>query len=365
MTRCATPEGTTRFSARFAGRAAAEHFRTAQNLKWSSIGIGTYLGNPDPATDESYSAAVVAAVRGGINVIDTAINYRFQRSERSIGAALKQLAAEGFAREELILCTKGGYLTPDGQMPWNPSDYFRQEFIARGVMRSEEVAAGCHCMSPGYLDNQLTRSLRNLGVDCVDVYYLHNPETQLGEVPREEFDRRLRAAFEFLESAVTAGRIRFFGIATWNGFRAAPHAADYLPLDSIAALARDVAGEGHHFRVIQFPFNLAMPEALVQRNQSVAGRACPALVAAEAQGVTAVASASILQGRLASNLPPGVREVFRLESDLLRAIQFTRSTPGITTALVGMSRAAHVAENLKLAALAPATLEQFEKLFGE
>src|SRR6266478_10065356 len=124
MTKSATKEGTTRYAQRFAGRAAEGHFRESQRLVLSSIGIGTYLGQPDPKTDEGYATAIVAAVESGINVIDAAINYRFQRSERSVGAAIPQLAAHGFEREEIILCTKGGYLTPDGAMPGDPNEYF-------------------------------------------------------------------------------------------------------------------------------------------------------------------------------------------------------------------------------------------------
>src|SRR2546427_10737510 len=114
MTKSATKEGTTRYAQKFAGRADEGHCREAPRLVLSSLGIGTYLGQPDTKTDEGYAAAAIAAVESGINVIDAAINYRFQRSERSIGAALQQLAAKGFEREEIVVCTKGGYLTPDG-----------------------------------------------------------------------------------------------------------------------------------------------------------------------------------------------------------------------------------------------------------
>ncbi len=82
MTKSATKERTTRYAQRFAGRAAAGHFREAHRLVFSSLGIGTYLGQPDARTDEGYTAAAVAAVENGINVLDAAINYRFQRSER-------------------------------------------------------------------------------------------------------------------------------------------------------------------------------------------------------------------------------------------------------------------------------------------
>src|SRR6266702_4626223 len=108
--------GTARYRDRF-NKAAADHFREAQNLWLSSIGIGTYLENPNEETDRRYSDAVVRAIELGANVIDTAANYRFQRSERSVGAALAQLNRSGFAREEVVICTKGGYLPFDGAPP--------------------------------------------------------------------------------------------------------------------------------------------------------------------------------------------------------------------------------------------------------
>src|SRR5580692_7041513 len=145
----ATAAGTLRYAARFKGKSAAGHFRqTTDELVLSSVGIGTYLGEADEATDEAYSGAVVAAVEGGFNVLDSAINYRLQRSERSIGAALKELSANGFSRDQIVVCTKAGFLTPDGEMPADPNTYFSQEFLERGVFHVEDIAAGCHCMAP-------------------------------------------------------------------------------------------------------------------------------------------------------------------------------------------------------------------------
>ncbi len=362
MVAFATAEGTRRYAARFANRAAAGYFREPQSLLLSSIGIGTYLGNPDAETDQAYTDSLVAAVTGGVNVIDSAINYRFQRSERSIGAALKKLAALGYQRDELILCTKGGYLTPDGEMPSDASQYFFREYIEPAVFRVDELAGG-HCMTPRYLSNQLERSLRNLGVECIDVYYVHNPETQLGVIPREEFDRRIRAAFEYLESAVAAGKIRNYGLATWSAFRQPETAPDYIPLSGMEILAHEVAGPSHHFRFVQLPFNLGMTEALTRPNQALDNRRLPMMEAAHALGITLIASASLLHGQVARNLPGFIADALGLESDLHRALQFVRSAPGITTALVGMSRVEHVEMNLKLVGVLPASAEQFAKLF--
>jgi aryl-alcohol dehydrogenase-like predicted oxidoreductase len=364
MSNGATREGTKRFAERWQGRAADEHFRETNGLIVSSIGIGTYLGQPDPRTDAAYTDALVTAAENGINFIDSAINYRFQRSERSIGAALQQLAARGISREEVVVCTKGGYLTPDGAMPADPNQYFFSEYIQPGVFSAKDIAAGSHCMTPRFLENQLGRSLVNFGVGCIDVYYLHNPETQLGEILRPEFLKRVREAFGFLESAVREGRIQYYGMATWNGFRQDARARDAMQLAEFVAIAKEIAGDRHAFRFVQLPFNLGMTEALTLGNQAVGGKQLTIMEAASELGVTLVASASLLQGQVTRNLPSFVAHALGLENDAERALQFVRSAPGITTALVGTSRAEHARANAKLASVPPATIDQFSQLFS-
>ena len=109
-----------------------------------------------------------------------------------------------------------------------------------------------------------------------------------------------------------------------------------LDLARLAEIAAEEAGAGHHFRFVQLPFNLGMVEALEAKPESV-------LDAAGRLGITVVASASLLQARLTRELPEAIGERLPgLRTDAQRAIQFTRSTPGITVALAGMSQAAHV-----------------------
>jgi aryl-alcohol dehydrogenase-like predicted oxidoreductase len=363
----ATAEGTARFRERFAGSAAGGHFRSEQGLWLSSIGVGTYLGHWDEETDRSYSDAIARAVELGSNVIDTAANYRFQRSERSVGEALRRLTSTDFSREELLVCTKGGYLPFDSRPPAGQAgvrEYVEETFVKTGVAEPSDIVAGSHCMTPKYLAHQLAQSLRNMNLETVDVYYVHNPETQLQVVPREEFERRLRAAFEQLERERAEGRLRFYGAATWNGFRVQQGARGHHSLERMLQLAREVGGDAHGFRFVQLPFNLAMPEALVSENQPYAGSLVSLLEAAKALGVTVVASASILQGKVAQDLPEHIREPLgSLATDAQTAIQFTRSTPGVTTALVGMSRRAHVEENLQLARVPTASPEDYSRLF--
>jgi aryl-alcohol dehydrogenase-like predicted oxidoreductase len=248
-------------------------------------------------------------------------------------------------------------------MPSDPTEYFYREYIQPGIFSPNDLVGGSHCMTPRFLENQLERSLRNLGVECIDVYYLHNPESQLSEVSRPDFLERVRDAFIFLESAAASGKIQFYGMATWNGFRQEARARDAMQLPELATLAHDIAGDQHRFRFVQLPFNLAMTEALTLGNQSIRGRDKTVMEAASELDITLVASASLLQGQVARNLPAFVAEALGLEDDAQRSLQFVRSSPGITTALVGMSHVEHVRENAKLVGVTPATVDQFSKLF--
>lgn len=364
---CATPEGTSRYAARLQGTVADGHFRQFEGLNISSIGLGTYLGEHDAQTDARYREAIVRAVELGCNLIDTAINYRFQQSERAIGQALATLFEAGRSqRDEIVISTKGGYIPFDGTPPRTQGEfmqYIEQTFLRPGIIRPADIVAGCHCLAPGYLQHQLDTSLRNLGLECIDVYFVHNPEQQLEEIPRPEFLARMRQAFQVLEQNVAAGKLRWYGTATWNGYRQPADATDYLALQELIVAAREVAGEQHNFRVIQLPHNLAMPEALTRQNQPLDDQTLSLLEAAQMHGMYVMSSASILQSRLTRQLPEVLAQVFNLETDAQRAIQFVRSSPGVGAALVGMKQVRHVEENLAVAKIPPAPLEQFMRLF--
>lgn len=321
-------------------------YRTAQQLRLSTIGLGTYLGAMDDATDRGYTESVIAAAGLGLNAIDTSLNYRNQRSERAVGGALQKLFANGTQRDDLVISTKAGFLVPDAV----PSS-----------LAPDDVVENMHSMAPAFLADQLERSRRNLGLDTIDIFYLHNPETQLGRISSEEFYARIRRAFAFLEEAVAQGKIRFYGTATWDGYRRAPGAPEGLSLPRLAEEAEAAGGKTHHFRFVQLPFNLAMPEAYVQLRDGE-----NVLTVAARLGITVAASASLLQARLSRNLPEQLAaKLPGTTTDAQRAIQFTRSTPGITTALVGMSKPEHVRENLELAAVPPLSEAEYRDLYRQ
>ena len=355
----ASEAGTARYRDRFGPLFAPDFFRAASSATTvSSIGIGTYLGDPTATDDAAYADSVEHAVRSGVNLIDTALNYRGQRSERAVGAALRRLTASGtgggdVSRDEVVLCSKGGYIPLDGEPPASRDEYrayVKREFIDTEILRPAEIVAGGHSLAPRFIKFCLAKSRQNLGVRCIDVYYLHNPEQQAATVGRDELRARLRSAFLILEDAATRGEIGAYGCATWNGLRSTPDAADHIELEDLVGLARDAGGKDHHFRAVQMPISLAMPEAIRAPTQTVRGHAVPAAEAAATLDLMVVGSATLMQGKLTTGLPAAVADAFpALETDAQRSIAFVRSIPGVTAALVGMKRAEHVDENLRAA----------------
>jgi aryl-alcohol dehydrogenase-like predicted oxidoreductase len=359
----ATADATAAYASRFTNLPG--NFRPMLGLGVSSIGIGTYLGDPDAETDADYEAALTAAIRGGINLVDTAVNYRFQRSERTIGKVLAAMTSAGtIKRDEIVVATKGGYITFDGEVPPDPRKWFEEHYVRTGIVAPGDLVEGSHCMTPKWIGTMLEMSRANLGLETIDIYYIHNPETQLVEVSRGVFLSRMRSAFEMLEVAVAAGKIGVYGIATWNGLRAEATERGFLSLDELWRIAHEVAGDAHHFRAIQLPYNLAMPEAVTRSNQAVGNQKGTTLTVAAAMGLGVCASASLLQGRLAKGLPAILGETFGgFTSDAQRSIQFVRSTPGINVALVGMKSVEHVRDTLGAAARPPASVDELMKLF--
>jgi aryl-alcohol dehydrogenase-like predicted oxidoreductase len=167
----------------------------------------------------------------------------------------------------------------------------------------------------------------------------------------------MREAFTELERACADDEIGCYGTATWAGYRVPPHHPGHLSMDELVRLAEQVGGAGHHFRVVQLPYNLSMPEARVMATQRVGGAQMPALDAANRLDIYVMSSASIEQGKLAARLPRGpgdTRDVdVHLRSSAQRALQYARSAPGMGTALVGMKTPGHVDENAAVAAVAP------------
>lgn len=347
----ATTTGTRRFVARIANRDEDFGRHLPRKLTVSALGIGSYLGDCTDAEDERYRLSVHSAINSGINVIDTASNYRCQRSERVVGQAIVEAIAAGdVRRDELVVCTKGGYVALDGEPPASREAYeqwLERELFTPGILTPDDLVRGGHSLAPKFIAHQLAQSRTNLGLHTIDLYYLHNPEEQLLVLDRETFLGKMRAAFALLEERAERGEIAGYGCATWMGLRVPPDHKQHLTLAELMAVARDVGGTTHHFRAVQLPISLAMPEAARLPTQPLGRKLVPLLEAADALGLGVIGSAPLMQGRLSVGLPPAMSELFpACASDAQRALRFASSLPGVATVLAGMRSVEHVQENL-------------------
>ncbi|HYR04003.1 MAG TPA: aldo/keto reductase [Nitrososphaerales archaeon] len=362
----ATQSCTSQFADWAVGQRGADrgHFRGFCGLSLSSLGIGTYLGDVDSETDRLVEDAITQSVSSGaVNVIDTAINYRLQRAERSAGRALGRLAGDQVpgGREGLFVCTKNGYLSSDGELSMDFWSYIHTEFIKTGKLKPGEIAGEAHSMAIPFLKDQLRRSLTNLGLDCVDVLYLHNAaESWLPEIGYRRFIEKLQEVFTLYEDERRKGRIMYYGMATWSCLRVKKGEVEHVNLDDVVDVAKGVGGEEHGFRFVQLPFNVAMNEALTQRSQRIADEPLTAFEAAKRLGVGVFTSAPLSQARLLNH----TRVPELLGSKALSLIQFARSAhPAVVAPLIGQKGPEHTKENLRIATIPPLDEPQFKETY--
>jgi aryl-alcohol dehydrogenase-like predicted oxidoreductase len=251
----------------------------------------------------------------------------------------------------VCVVTKGGFVTADAADPRAPARYVREEFVERGLLDPDDLRRG-HSIAPAYLDVSLAKSLRNLGLEHVDVYLLHNPERAREMLGEARFYERLTAAFAVLEARVREGRVGAYGISTWSGLRVHSGHPQHLSLERIVKCARDASAGASHFLFVELPMNASQPEAGVRPTQTVGQRSVPALAAADLLGLTVLASASLMGAAEAT--PPVLSRLPVMPAPLgvaAASLQLARSAPAVACALAGMRRVAHVEEALAVARL--------------
>jgi len=207
ITGSATENGTLQYTNRNKSEIHAENFKSCEFTNWkvSTLGLGTYIGPPDDLNDfYIYNAVKSSVLSGGINLIDSAINYRYMKSERAVGKALKTLLYKyEYDRGELIISSKIGYVPEDADNG-KRCHSFVQHLVENNKISIEDIIFDdkkrpVHCMHPEFLREQLNLSLNNLGLETIDIMYLHNAvESQGAILPAEQFEERLTKAFEFL-----------------------------------------------------------------------------------------------------------------------------------------------------------------------
>jgi aryl-alcohol dehydrogenase-like predicted oxidoreductase len=360
----ATSEGTKNYTeyAISQGRPIS-HFKSFDSLHLSSIGMGTYLGQPSEEDDQAVENAVFESVKSGaVNVIDTAINYRAMRSEKSIGRALLRLVKDKIiSRDQIFISTKNGYITNDGDYPnIDVMEYIHRMYIQTDVITADDISSGYNIINPNYLAKCIDKSLMNMHVSSIDLVYIHNAfESWYQDVSREQFMEMLVKAFEVYEKYRAKNKIRYYGMATWTCFRVPPTSPEYLSLEQAVKSAESVGGKDHGFRFIQLPYNLAYSEALLLRNQSVRSEEnLTILQAAEKLNIGIFTSIPLFQGRLLRSQIP---DYGGISDPVAKLVQIIRSSPSVIAPLIGQKKAEHVEENLKTANMPPLSEEEFKQ----
>ncbi len=313
--------------------------RLLNDNRITALAIGTYLGACDSATDRDFENTLVSAFQAGVTLVDTAINYRCQRSEKNIGFALRKYAGLQQEREPIFVATKGGFL-PAENTPEDFQNYILKCFINTGILSPDDIVRGCHAMTPRFLQSQIDLSLANLKVKSIDLYYLHNPEIERPVLSEQQFYEKLTQAFALFEENVTQGKIKSYGLATWNGFRMLKDHPEYLDLKKVIQCAKTAGGTHHHFKAIQLPLNLGLLEALAHKNQGK-NSAMNILQAAHEENIAILTSVPLMQGQLLDSK-------LKLNYTAPELINFVLSTPGITGTIVGTKSLDHLKNNLSV-----------------
>ena len=343
------------------------HFRIFDNLNLSSLGMGTYLGDATDYEDEAIENATYESIKSGaINVIDTAINYRAMKSEKSIGRALSRLIKDRvISRDQVFISTKNGYITNDGDFQSiGMMEYMQKMYITPGLISQNDISSSYNVLNPTYIERCIDRSLYNMKLSTIDLVYVHNPfESWYQDVTREKFMEMLRKVFQVYEKYRSRNKIRYYGMATWTCFRVPNDSNEYLSLEEVVKLAESVNdgdSNNHGFRFIQLPYNLAYSEPLLLKNQNVGNeKNLSILEAASRLKIGVFTSIPLFQGRLLRANIPSYDE--NLTDPVAKLVQVIRSTPTVIAPLIGQKKPEHVEQNLKLANVPPMSIEEFKR----
>lgn len=363
----ATKDTTHNFAKKFSHY--KDFFILNNDLVFSKLGIGTFI--KEPYKEENYVfhyiEGVKEAVKNGINLIDTASNYRYGQSEKEIGEAIKEIEKEDIAkREDLIICSKGGFIQLDFPFPENPYQWIQENILDNKLATKDDIELDQHCMTPDFLEWSCKRSLENVGIDCFDIYYLHNPEMQLLKLGKKEFYKKIEKIFKRFEKMCDSGLIKTYGVAVWNGFISDNE--EQINLEDLVECAVRAGGEKHRFKYIQTPFNMAKTSIFTSPTQEVKGEACTLLQAAHRLKIGVISSSSLLQMNLfkkSFSAETGVilDSSMTLKSDIQLALQFVRSTPGIVSSLFGSKAPIHVKENVEISKIKAAPKAKYDLLY--
>jgi aryl-alcohol dehydrogenase-like predicted oxidoreductase len=288
----------------------------------AALGLGTYRCR-------DITTAFHAATRAGICTIDTAPVYADGRAQTELGQAMTGSTG-------VRLSSKAGFMAPA-----QAAHAFHANLI------SAEEADRRHSIAPAFIDHQLTATTTQLARNP-DLLFLHNPERAAPR--RGQLHRALISAFERCEIAVSQGRARGYGVATWDGFDEGAFTVTSL----VDAALTASAGESCHLRAVQLPVSLVRLHPLIE-----ALRSDGPLAEAPAAGLEVWASAPLHGGELARIATPALAALIAPGlTPVQAALSVVASAPGISTVLLSASSSRHWSEAVGLTSVPPATLRR-------
>ena len=264
-----------------------------------------------------------------------------------------------FARGELFVSSRIGYLQEDADLGVD-SDDLKANLIRDGIIGEGQVV-GNMCYGQKFLEWQLERSRENLGLETIDLVNLHNPENFLGAMGHADLYDLIGKAFRTLEDARQGGKLKNYGVSSYQAFRSL--GKYYLSLQKLTEIAENSAGKDNGFKFINLPINITMPESFIEKTQMQDASSVPTetitttaldnsistLKLAEQLSLNVIANSPLMGGYLMGTPLPA--DIFNVRYIAGKHVNFARSLPFdcIKSIVVGMKRNRHVKMNLQVA----------------
>lgn len=217
------------------------------------IGLSPSLGHPECREALEY------ALTRGVNLIDTSSNYGNGQSELLVGQVVSKLSNDSkLSRDNIVLVTKAGYVQGNTLEQVQQREREGHSYDALFKFGADLW----YCLDPEFICEQIERSRARLGVECLDVFLIHNPEYMLkayeyNNLPVEEaqaaFYAQIQKCFSALEMLVEKGQLRAYGVSS-NTLGASSEDPTAVSLSRLLGAARAVKTD-NAFRVVQCPLN--------------------------------------------------------------------------------------------------------------
>lgn len=302
----------------------------------SKIVLGTHLGDVNDEVSSKYREAITFAIKNGIYSIDGAINYRGMRSEKDEGEAIRGLISNGkIEREDIFVASKAGLLFGDIIERLNPKLYLENVLKPQGITDDDffEYDGLMQTLNPAFYEIALSKSLQNLGLETLDLHYIHIPEISRAGMEETDFYDRMEKLFTWYEANVSEGKVRHYGIALELMGIEPNNPKWHFELEEIKKRA-EMAGNGHcHLKYVIFEYNIICQYPKEIPSQTVNGRR-----------VTLKEACHLLGFKTVGSMPFAMGEALKTYS-AKELLKFALS--GVDHVIVGSKSVEHIQEILE------------------